>query len=273
MSKIVGGFASSLALALVGILARLYFKYKEDWKSIRRVRKSLTEEGDGGCCKYYLVCGLLKIFLGNFYCCCHGCGTRKKSKRANDSNESIFQNRIDLVNNKANAITPTILESMKKNYLNYRYNHRHYCYKNGNNCSPSECWHYSYRKWKGLLKKPVLYLLELNFAELTNNMEERLNKHENAVETMGDLFKKYGNNPLKFIFALVLSKDGKDSDTFKKIENNLHKKLRNICLVAKNFPSEERSDFSEKEKFLLDSLYKLCNPEKSDSIQLIYNVR
>ena len=104
-------------------------------------------------------------------------------------------------------------------------------------------------------------------------MKERLNEHENKDRTMDYLFTKYRNDPLQFVFALVLSKDRKDDKAFEKIKNNLHKKLKNICLVAKNFPSEERNDFSEQEKFLLDSLYKLYNPTKKYRIQLIYNVR
>ena len=136
----------------MSLLASLYFKYKRYRKSIRRVRKSLKEKGDGDYCKYYLLCGLLETFLGHLVCCCHGCRVREKSKQSKNSNESIIQNRIDLVNNEANATTPTILGSMKKNYFNYRYNHQHYCYDNGSTCNPSECWHYSYCKWKGLLK-------------------------------------------------------------------------------------------------------------------------
>ena len=104
----------------MSLLASLYFKYKRYRKSIRRVRKSLKEKGDGGCCKYYLLCGLLETFLGHLVCCCHGCRVREKSKQSKNSNESIIQNRIDLVNNEANATTPTILGSMKKNYFNYR---------------------------------------------------------------------------------------------------------------------------------------------------------
>ena len=268
MSKIIGGFAASLALGFMSLLASLYFKYKKDWKSIRRVRKSLKEKDGGGCCKYYLLCGLLKIFIGHFYCYCHGCRPQKK----NDSNESIIQNRIDLVNNKSNRIASATLETMKKNYLNYRYDHRHYCYKNGNNCNPSECWHYSYRKWKGLLKNPVLYLLELNFTELINTMVERLNEHESEDQTMEHLIRKYRNNPLQFVFALVLSKNSKDVKAFEKIKNSLDKKLKNICIVAKNFPPKEKNDFTEQENFLLDSLYRLYNPAKKYRIQLIYNV-
>lgn len=122
-------------------------------------------------------------------------------------------------------------------------------------------------------EKPVLYLLELNFTELSNTMKERLNEHKNKDRTMDYLFTKYRNDPLQFVSALVLSKDRKDDKAFEKIKSNLHKKLKNICLVAKNFPSEKRNDFSEQENFLLDSLYKLCNPEKKYRIQLIYNVR
>ena len=113
----------------------------------------------------------------------------------------------------------------------------------------------------------MLYLLELNFTELSNTMKERLNEHENKDRTMDYLFTKYRNDPLQFVFALVLSKDRKDDKAFEKIKNNLHKKLKNICLVAKNFPSEERNYFSEQGNFLLDSLYKLCNPEKKYRIQ------
>ena len=70
---------------------------------------------------YFVVCW--KYFLGIcFVAVTYGkrVRVRKKSKRSNNSDESIIQNRIDLVNNEANATTPTILGSMKKNYFNYR---------------------------------------------------------------------------------------------------------------------------------------------------------
>ena len=289
MTKIVGGIAAPLAAALTGLLATLYVKYKNDWRVIRRVRKSYKRSRSDGCCRFYLPCGLLKILLGHFYCCCYGCctrkvparkvstdsnkstiddgtDTRKKSKDLADPDKGTIDDWIYFIKNKEKEITTTIFESMKKNFQNYRYNHQHYCYKNGKKCNPSECDHDTSQKCKGLLSNPMLYLLELDFSV---SIKDCLNKYEHTDKTMKELYGIYNKkNPLEFVFKVALSKDSKDRDAFKGIQGNLNEKSENVCIVATNFPTKNDRTFGKGEKLLLQSLFQLRK-----NVQLIYNVR
>ena len=269
LTKIVGGIAATLAAALTGLLGTLYVKYKNDWQVIRQLRN-----GDRGCYKFYLLCGLLKIFLGHFYCCCYGCCTRKTRKVSTDSNKSTIgdgidkgaiNDWIDFINNKAKAITTIVFEDMKKNYQNYQYRHQHYCYKNGKKCNPSECEHDTSRKCKGLVRNPMLYLLELDFSV---NIKDSLNKYERSDKTIKELCEMYNKHPLEFIFAVALSKDYKGQKAFQEIGDSLDEKIKNVCIVATNFPSKIERTFGDGEKLLLQSLFQLRK-----KIQLIYNVR
>ena len=268
MTKIIGGIAATLAAVLTGLLGTLYVKYKNDWQVIRQLRN-----GDGGCCRYYLLCGLLKIFLGHFYCWCYGSCTRKKRKVSTDSNcsssddgidQGTINNWIEFVNNKARIITTSVFEVMKKNYRNYWYKHQHYCYKNGKKCNSFECEHGTSQKCKGLLRNPMLYLLELDFNV---SIRDSLNKYEKTDKTMGELIGKY-KRPLEFVFALALSKHDKSRKAFQKIRDNVDEKIANVCIVATNFPYKNDRTFGDGEKMLLRSLFQLRK-----EVQLIYNVR
>ena len=273
LSKIVGGIAAGLATTLTGLLVTLYVKYKNDWQSIRRLRKSLKNSPHDGYCRYYILCGLLKIFLGHFYCCCYGCCTCKRKKDPADSNKETITDGIDLVNSKAKAITATTFEDMKKRYQNYRYKHQHYCYKNGKKCKPSECEHDSSRKCKGLLRNPMLYLIELDFSKLENHLKSWLLKIHNVEDPdnqkVEEKLKDYRDNPRKLIFEIALSRDGKDAKALEKIQGKLNEKIKNVCIVANNV-TKKRCEFSNSEKVLLHSLFQL---HKNHKVQLIYNVR
>ena len=270
LTKVVGSIAGMLAAALTGLLANLYVKYRNDWQAIRRLRN-----GDGGCCRYYLLCGLLKIFLGYFYCCCYGCCKRKRKKGSTNSNtiddgigKGTINDWIDFINNEGKAITTTSFEDMKKNYRNCQYKHQHYCYKNGRKCNPSECEHDTSRKCGGSLKNPMLYLVELDFDA---SIRDSLNKYEETNKTMAHLYELYcKKDPLEFLFKVALSKSEKDRDAFKNIQGNWDEKSKNVCIVATNFPTKNDRPFGEGEKLLLQSLFQL---HKKYNVQLIYNVR
>ena len=268
MTKVVQGIAATLVTTLTGLLVALYVKYKNDWQVIRQLRN-----GDGGCCRYYLLCGLLKKFLGYFYCCCYGCCTRKKRKASTVSNSSTLDDGIrqetindyiEFVNNKTRAITTSIFEVMKKNYGNYWYKHQHYCYKNGKKCNPSECEHGTSQKCKGLFRNPMLYLLELDFNV---SIKDSLNKYEETDKTMEELKGKY-KRPLEFVFAVALSKSDKGRKAFQKIRDNVDEKIANVCIIATNFPNKNDRIFGDGEEMLLRSLFQLRK-----EVQLIYNAR
>ena len=273
LSKIVGGIAAGLATTLTGLLVTLYVKYKNDWQSIRRLRKSLKNSHHDGYCRYYILCGLLKIFLGHFYCCCYGCCKCKRKKDPANSNKETITDGIDLVNSKAKAITTTIFEDMKKRYRNYRYKHQHYCYKNGKKCKPSECEHDSSRKCKGLLRNPMLYLIELDFSKLENHLKSwLLNIHhveDPDNQKVEEKLNKYRDNPRELIFEIALSRDDKDAKALEKIRGRLNEKIKNVCIVANNV-TKKRCEFSNSENLLLHSLFQL---HKNHKVQLIYNVR
>ena len=272
LTKFVKVLAGTLAAAFTGLLATLYIKYRNDWQAIRRLRK-----GNGGCCRYYLLCGLLNIFLGCFYCWCYSCCTRKRKKGPTNSNRSTVDDEIGeetindwiyFINNEAEAITTTIFEDMKNNYRNYQYKHQYYCYKNGEKCNPSECEHKTSRKCKGLLKNPILYLVELDFDA---SIRDSLNKYEGTNKTMKDLYDVYcKQNPLEFLFKVAFSKNEMDRSAFTNIQGNWDKKSKNVCIVATNFPTKNDRPFGEGEKLLLQSLFQL---HKKYNVQLIYNVR
>ena len=240
-----------------------------DWQVIRQLRN-----GDAGCYRYYLLFGLLKIFLRYFYCWCYGSCTCKKRKVSTESNSSTIDDGIDqgtindwieLVNNKTRAITTSIFEVMKKNYRNYCYKNQHYCYKNGEKCNPSECEHDTSQKCKWFLRNPMLYLLELDFSV---SIKDSLNKYERPSQTMEEPYEKYCKNPLEFVFAVALSKHNKGQKVFQKLWDNLDQNIKNVCIVATNFPIKNDRTFGNGEKLLLRSLFQLRK-----KVQLIYNVR
>ena len=154
---------------------------------------------------------------------------------------------------------------MKKNYRNYRYKHQHYRYKNGKKCNPSECKHDTSQKYKGFLRNPMLHLLELDFSV---SIKDCLNKYERPSQTMEELYEKYCKNPLELVFAVALSKHDKGRKVFQKIRDNLDENIKNVCIVATNFPIKNDRTFGNGEKLLLRLLFQLRK-----DVQLICNVR
>ena len=154
---------------------------------------------------------------------------------------------------------------MKKNYRNYCYKNQHYCYKNGKKCNPSECEYSTSQKCKWFLRNPMLYLLELDF---TVSIKDSLNKYERPSQTMEELYEKYCKNPLEFVFAVALRKHNKGQKVFQKLRDNLDENIKNVFIVATNFPVKNDRTFGIEEKLLLRSLFQLRK-----KVQLIYNFR
>ena len=197
-------------------------------------------------------CGSFKILIGHSCCLCYKVsdGSKKKSKENGSNTAEKWQS---LSSNEIIAITQRDLNRMEKEYVRYRYSHKHYCFrKQGERCS-----HYKTTKWKRLLQYPVLYLLKLNFAEAKKNVDL-------------EEWEKNQMYPLEFIFKEGFQDKYKKLNAFKNIEKSLGRKTKNICLVMKNLPSGNYEDFQDEEKSLAEMILQL---HSFHDVPLIYSVR
>ena len=270
LSKVVAGIAIAVISGIGALLGGLLLKFQNDWKYMTKLRKShikrkLSEDN----CECYLLCGLIKIFFGHFFCRCCYCKISKNGKKKTGKTYEI-EDWESFIKNETIPITLDDLNYMKQKYINYRYSHKHYCFQNpGKRCNHSQCFHYETINLKGLIQHPVLYLLVLNF-DTANESCDQLNIEDLKHDSKSLTWKHENKKALEFIFKVMLEPTYSENQDYRNIEKSLEKKINNICLVIEDFPRKYRDNLEDNEKFILQTILTL---HKYHKVPLIYNVR
>ena len=220
---------------------------------------------------YFVVCW--KYFLGIFIVVVTTAASAKEKKiQLTQTKKQLLTGSIWLTA-KQRQLQQQSLKTWKRGTKTTGTNISTTVTKMGKKCKPSECEHDSSRQCKGLVRNPMLYLIELDFSKLENHLKSwLLNIHhveDPDNQKVEEKLNKYRDNPRELIFEIALSRDDKDAKALEKIRGRLNEKIKNVCIVANNV-TKKRCEFSNSENLLLHSLFQL---HKNHKVQLIYNVR
>ena len=283
MFKVLGAIAGSVLVGIGGLLIGLCVKFRNDWEYMKKLRSSIPSSKDN--CECYMVCGLFKIFFGYFLCRCCCCKVEEPEvsmgeegttncrdiRDGEDLEDSeVWKVWSDFVENETIPITQDDLSYMKQKYINYEYSHKNYCFKKtGERCNRRQCYHHGTIDWKGLIKHPVLYLIELNFDKA---IEKCAQMNVTNLKPKDGLHWHFETKMyFEFVFKAALEPKFLENQDYKNIEESLGEKINNICLVIQDFPRECQHKNKHKEQIYL--LRAIMSLRKNCNVPLIYNVR
>ena len=263
--------AIAVPLTLLTVMTCCIYKFGYDLSWMWKTKQSQRIRQLSSCdIVSHVFCEPYRIIFGYFscrWCCCKvSYGSQiKEEERYEIKDWNLFINKETI------PITQVDLHDMRQKFIKSRYNHKYYCFKNaGERCNHSQCFHYETIKWKGLLQYPVLYLLVLNYGDTKESYKVMIalrklitdNNHLNWLDS--------NDNPLEFIFKVILKENLQGSTEFEGTKGRLKNKINNICLVLEDFPREYSSNFQDEEKFTLELILRLQQYYK---VPLMYRVR
>ena len=253
---------------LLGSVVTACVVYKNHWKYMSILRKIFIEKKPSDkqidyelcktCCGFFQVCCWCSCIF-----CCQCCKYESKNVSQNQNYELRQWGQFV---EKTISITEPTLNDMIESYINCKYNHRYYCYKNGNMmCPPYECKHTTSIIKERLLRYPTLYLIVLDFKKSKAYEEIKKEPKEHR-----DIQYNQPEDYLKFIFRSVIEGAADRYEirkAYQNIEVSLEDRFKHLCLVLMDFPNNYSNSLEPEEKFLLEAVQKA---HKEYNIQLIY---
>ena len=253
-----------MLLSSVGAAAVVY---KKHWKYMGILRKIFIKNKLAERQIKYELCEHCRGFFQ--VCCWHSCifccPCCKYESETDFQIENYELHQWGKFIEETVSIRGLILNDMIGSYINYKYNHKYYCYKHGNMCPSHECNHATSIIKKRLLRYPVLYLIVLDFKK-SEEYKEIMNEPKEHRDVQYNQPRDY----LKFIFRSVIegaTDRNEIRNAYQDIEISLEDKFKHLCLVLMNFPSDYNQFLKPEEIFLLKTVQKI---RREYNIQLIY---